>query len=70
MNDSKKFSLNFKDFVGVGKNAVLVGFAAGLTYVANNLGVVDLGIYGPLIVPIVAAGLDVAIKWAKDNQSK
>ena len=65
---SKKFTLNWSDFTSIGKNAVLVGGAAALTYVAGNLDQIDLGSLGALLVPIVAVGLDTAIKWLKDNK--
>tara|TARA_R100000008_G_C3504717_1_gene125520 strand:- start:120 stop:335 length:216 start_codon:yes stop_codon:yes gene_type:complete len=64
---SKKFTLNWADFSKVFKTAVLVGGAAALTVVAENLEVVDIGVYTPLFVPIIAVGLDTAIKWLKDN---
>lgn len=67
---SKKFTLDLADFWGVAKNAMLVGGAAALTYVSANLSDIDLGTYGPLIVPIIAVGLDTAIKWLKDNSKK
>ena len=67
---SKKFRLDLADFWGVGKGALLVGGAAALTYVAQNLGELDLGMYGPLFVPIIAVGLDTAIKWLRDNSKK
>jgi hypothetical protein len=67
---SKKFKLDIADLWGVGKGALLVGGAAALTYVAQNLGQLDLGTYGPLVVPIIAVGLDTAIKWLKDNSKE
>ena len=67
---SKKFTLNVADLVKIGKNALLVGGAAALTYVASNLDQIDLGTLGTLFVPIVAVGLDTAIKWLKDNKNE
>lgn len=64
---SAKFKLNAADLVALGKNASLVGLAAGLTYVVQNIGAVDLGTAGPLVVPIIVVGLDTVIKWLKDN---
>lgn len=64
---SKAFSLNTKDLLIVGKNALLVGGAAALTVVAQNLNVVDLGVYGPIIVPVITIGLDSLIRWMRDN---
>ena len=65
---SKKFTLNWLDIRRIGKNAALVGIAAALTYVAGNLDQIDLGFVGTLLVPIIAVGLDTAIKWLKDNK--
>ena len=71
MNEgSKRFTLNWGDISGVVKNALLVGGAAALTVVAENLNVVDIGSYTPLVVPIIAVGLDTAIKWLKDASPK
>jgi len=65
---SKKFTLNLIDVTRIGKNAALVAIAAALTYVAGNLDQIDLGSVGTLLVPIIAVGLDTAIKWLKDNK--
>ena len=59
--------MNWGDIVVVAKNAALVGGAAALTVFAENLEVIDIGLYTPLFVPIIAVGLDTAIKWLKDN---
>ena len=67
MENSKKFSLDMTDIVGLFKRAALVGAAAALTFVAGNIGGLDFGTMGVLIVPIVAVALDSAIKWLKDN---
>ena len=67
---SKKFTLNWADVSKIGKNALLVGGAAALTYVAGNLDQIDLGTLGALVVPIVAVGLDTAIKWITDNKDE
>ncbi len=67
---SKKFTLNWADVSKIGKNALLVGGAAALTYVAGNLDQIDLGTLGALFVPIVAVGLDTAIKWITDNKDE
>ena len=71
MNEgSARFKLNWADVSGVAKNAALVGGAAALTVVAQNLHVIDLGALGPLVVPIIAVGLDTAIKWMKNNAAE
>jgi len=68
--NSPKFKLDIADFVTVGKTALLVGGAAALTYIAQNLGAIDLGTYGPLIVPVVTLVLDTVVKWLRDNSKK
>ena len=65
---SKKFTLNMIDVTRISKNAALVAIAAALTYVAGNLDQIDLGSVGTLLVPIIAVGLDTAIKCLKDNK--
>jgi len=69
-NGSKSFELNWSDIATVGKNALLVGGAAALTVVAQNLHVIDLGTYGPVIVPMITIALDLTIKWMKNNSKK
>jgi len=68
--NSKKFTLNWADMIKIGKNAILVGSAAALTYLSQNLEEINMGTMAALFVPIVAAGLDTAIKWAKDNNEE
>jgi len=65
--NSKAFSLNSNDYLVVAKNAALVALAAGLTFVGENMTKVDLGVYGPLVVPVVAIVIDTVVKWAKNN---
>lgn len=67
---SKSFSLNTSDLVSIGKNALLVGGAAALTYIGENLASIDLGNMSALVVPIVAITLNTLIKWMKDNTAK
>lgn len=67
MSDSKAFSLNNNDYVVLAKNAALVGLAASLTFVAENLSSIDLGNLGVMLVPVVAVAIDTLVKWAKNN---
>lgn len=62
---SPRYSLNVNDVVSLAKNAVLVGTAALLTYVMENLRTVDLGTTGVLLVPVVTVLIDTTIKWLK-----
>ena len=64
---SKAFALNTTDMISVGKNALLVGLAAILTYLGENLTKIDLGSMTALLVPVVAVLINTAVKWAKDN---
>lgn len=62
---SAKYSLNVNDAVSLVKNAVLVGAAAVLTYVMENINSVDWGTTGVLLVPVVTVLLDAIVKWVK-----
>ena len=64
---SKAFSLNTTDLISVGKNAALVGLAALLTYVGENLTKLDLGSMTALVVPVTVVVINTVVKWAKDN---
>lgn len=67
MLTSKSYSMDMNDVISVGKNAMLVGLAAVLTYVGENLTKIDLGSMSALVVPVVVVILNSTIKWAKDN---
>ena len=67
METSPKGALNGKDVVSLFKNAGLVSLAAGLTYLGENMGCLDLGAAALIVVPIISILIDSAVKWAKDN---
>jgi len=67
MLTSRSYQLDKNDVLALVKNAVLVGLAAVLTYVGENLVKLDLGPSVALFVPVVAMVLDSAVKWAKNN---
>ena len=67
MEPSKAFSINVMDLRRVGLNGLLVGLAAGLTYIGGNLTDLDFGASGMVVVPIVSILLDAAVKWANNN---
>ena len=48
-------------------NTALVALAAGLTYLGENLGDLDLGNMGVMLVPIAAVVINTVVKWAKNN---
>jgi hypothetical protein len=64
---SPAFALNTTDLVAVGKNALLVGLAAVLTYVGENITKIDLGNMSALVVPVVVVAINTAVKWVRDN---
>lgn len=67
MLTSKGFSMDLNDLVNVGKNALLVGVAAVLTYVGENMAKVDLGAASALIVPIVLVMVNTIVNWIEDH---
>jgi len=67
---SQKFKINTGDLIKVLKNGLLVAVAAFITYIMNNLHVIDLGVYTALVIPIVTLVLDTVVKWAKDNSKQ
>lgn len=64
---SPKYALDKSDVLSLVKNAVLVGLAAVLTYVGENLASLDLGSTGVMLVPVVSVVIDAVVKWAKGN---
>jgi hypothetical protein len=70
MLTSKAFSVDVNDVISIGKNALLVGLAAVLTYVGENIANVDLGPTSALIVPVVAVVVNTLVNWLKDNTKK
>lgn len=64
---SPAFSLNVTDVLEISKNTALVALAAGLTYLGENLGNMDLGTTGVMLVPIVSVVINTLVKWAKNN---
>jgi hypothetical protein len=65
---SHKYSLNVNDFVNLGKNALLVGAGAIITYVLENINTIDWGSTGVLLVPVVTVILDGFVKWLKGSK--
>lgn len=62
---SANYSLDKSDVVSLVKNAVLVGLAAVLTYVGEQLSSLDLGTTGVMLVPVVSVVIDTVVKWAR-----
>lgn len=70
MLTSKAFALDANDLINVGKNALLVGVAAILTYVGENITKVDLGAMSALVVPVVVVVVNTLVNWIKDHTKK
>lgn len=70
MLTSKSYALDVNDLVNVGKNALLVGVAALLTYVGENVAKVDLGSMSALVVPVVVVVVNTLVNWIKDHTTK
>jgi len=70
MLTSKSFTMDMNDLVSVGKNALLVGLAAVLTYVGENITKIDLGAASALVVPVVVVMVNTLVSWIKDNTKK
>lgn len=64
---SPAFTLNVSDVVEISKNTALVALAAGLAYLGENIGDLDLGSAGVMLVPIVSVVINTVVKWAKNN---
>lgn len=64
---SKKFTLNLDDVKTLVKNAVLVGTAAALAYMGENIGDVDMGPTGLLLVPVISVAIDTMVSWLRDG---
>jgi|688.fasta_scaffold47360_3 hypothetical protein len=70
MLTSKAYSMDLNDVINVGKNALLVGVAALLTYVGENIANIDLGSASALVVPVVVVLVNSAVNWIKDHTNK
>ena len=66
---SKKFTLNLDDVKTLVKNAVLVGTAAALAYMGENIGDVDMGPTGLLLVPVISVAIDTMVSWLRDGDN-
>ena len=67
---SPSFSLNVTDVIEITKNTALVALAAALTYLGENIGDLDLGNMGVMLVPIAAVVINTVVRWAKNNVPK
>jgi hypothetical protein len=63
---SKSLSFDKNDMIAVIKNAVLIGAAAAVTFLAESLAKIDIGTGNVLVIPIVAVALNSLSRWLKD----
>jgi hypothetical protein len=63
---SKSFSLDLTDVIELGKGALLVGTAAALTFIGENIVNIDLGPMTAFVVPIVTVAIHSLGRWIKD----
>jgi len=63
---SKALSFDKNDMIVVIKNAVLIGAAAAVTFLAESLAKIDMGTGNVLVIPIVAVALNSLSRWLKD----
>lgn len=70
MLTSKAYAVDVNDIFNIGKNALLVGVAAILTYIGENITKVDLGAASALVVPVVVVLVNTAVNWIRDNTKK
>lgn len=67
---SPKFKLDMRDVLDLFKNAALVGSATAVAFLAQNIGDLDVGSVGALLIPAITVGLDALVKLIKDNTKK
>jgi hypothetical protein len=63
---SKSFSFDYNDILAVVKNALLVGAAAAVTFLAESIAKIDMGASNVFISPVVAVALNSLSRWLKD----
>jgi len=68
-DNSVKGELNKTDYKKIAVHVLIVGAAAALTALGENLAHVDFGTLNALVVPIVSSVLITVQKWLKDADS-
>jgi hypothetical protein len=63
---SKFFSLNVNDVIEIVKQALIVGLAAVLTFIAQHIGNIEMGESTLIVIPVVTAALNTIIRWLND----
>lgn len=60
-------SINMIDVKKILINAAMTGAATTVLYLSGALSSVDFGVYTPIVVPVISAGLDFIYRYLKDN---
>jgi len=63
MKESKKFTLNKNDLKSLFVGLLITLAGAALTFLAENLGDVDFGVYTPFVVPVLALLINTGRKF-------
>ena len=61
----KRYKFDKDTLVKIGKGAGIAGGAAVLTYLANNLGELDLGAYTGLVVAVLSILINIVKEWRR-----
>ena len=64
---SSRFGFNMDDMMEVVKTALMVGGAAALTFIVDNLGKIEMGENLLIVIPMVTMALQTLVRWVKDN---
>lgn len=67
-SESKPGTFDRADIVKSVRTAVLIGLAAAVGSLAQDIPDLEWGPAGPFVVPVVGALLDLVRRWIRDNQ--
>lgn len=65
LNWSNQFKINFNDIKSIAMTAGIVALSAGATYLVNEVGKMDWGIYTPIITVVAATALKALDRWRR-----
>lgn len=61
-------SLDTTDWAKLFKHVVVVSASAGLTYLASNMHMINLGEYTVVVVPVLSFLINAGLKYIKSNE--
>lgn len=64
---SRRFRLNIRDLIFLGKRSLMIGFAGGIAYFVNNISEVDMGSGWEMLVPVFAVFAETSVRFMKDG---